>query len=160
MGRGNFVFGAIASKVLKIFAIFVAVTENLKMRSKLKYTQMKEQLLQQLKKACAFWSYEPSSVTLNTMTDELLIEKVLVSLDVDDVNKLFLIFPKKTVKNVWKARLAPQEPYYHGVNKFLAYAYFGINNPERYIKTLCNQNFNTLRKQADEWFGATYGGSI
>ena len=50
------------------------------MRSDKKY-HLKRQLFTRLKKEHAFWSYEPKSVTVARMGDNLLIEKVMYHLD-------------------------------------------------------------------------------
>jgi hypothetical protein len=118
---------------------------------------VKAKLLCDLIEWKAFWSYPPDSVTIENISDELLIEKTLVHLDIDDINKLFTVFPSKTIKDVWKTRLCPQEPYYHGLNVMLAYLYFDIKNPERYIKTQSSKHLKSLKHKADEWFGKTYG---
>lgn len=110
--------------------------------------------------AHAFWSYDPSSVTLENTTDEMLICQVLIHLDVDDISKLFLIYPQKQLKAVWKNRLCVQEPYYHGLNKFLGCAYFGIKNTRRYIRRVVNDHFKQQNLKSDEWFNKTYGSSI
>jgi ABC-type glutathione transport system ATPase component len=73
----------------------------------------------------------------------------LVHLDIDDINKLVTVFSSKTIKDVWKTCLCTQEPYYHGLNEMLAYLYFDIKNPERYIKesgnveTVCSFTYAT-----------------
>jgi hypothetical protein len=105
----------------------------------------------------AFWSYPPDSVTIENISDEMLIEKTLVHLDIDDINKLFTVFPSKKIKDVWKQRLCTQEPYFHGLNVMLACLYFDIKNPERYIKIQSNRHLKSLKHKADEWFGKTYG---
>ena len=60
----------------------------------------------------AFWSYDPKSVSLARMGDNFLIEKVLYHLDWDDILKLFEIYPKKQIKNVWKEKLCPLGQYF------------------------------------------------
>jgi len=122
--------------------------------------KLKRNLLTSLKKLNAFWSYDISSVTVKTVSDETLIEKSLIHLEIEDINKLFTIFPYKKIREVWKTRLCRQEPYYHGTNSMLAYMYFNIKNPDRYLKTIATKNIKTIKKNADEWFNATYGDSF
>jgi len=124
------------------------------MDSKLK---IKSNLLDRLKKMNAFWSYNASDVCEKTISDELFIEKSLVHLDISDLKKLFLIFPYKKIREVWKQQLCVQEPYYHGLNTMLAYLYFDIKNPDRYLKSISKKNIKLLKQRSDEWFNATYG---
>ena len=119
--------------------------------------KIKLDLLYALKKMNAFWSYNASDVTEKTVGDELFIEKSLIHLDIDDLKKLFFLFPRKKIKEVWKNQLCIQEPYYHGLNTMLAYLYFDIKNPDRYLKTISNRNLKSIKQRADEWFSATYG---
>ena len=44
-------------------------------------------LIKKLKDEHRFWSYESDSV--NDVPDDILIEKVLIYLDLDDIDKLF-----------------------------------------------------------------------
>jgi hypothetical protein len=122
--------------------------------------QIKLDLFRQLVEARAFWSYDPKSVTLENTTDEMLICKVLVHLDVEEINKLFLIYPKKQIKTVWRDRLCIQPSYYYRLNKFLACAYFGIKDTTRYIERAANEHFKRLNLRSDEWFNRAYGGDI
>jgi len=87
----------------------------------------------------------------------MLIEKSLVHLDIDDLKKLFSIFSHKKIREVWKNQLCLQEPYYHGLNTMLAYLYFDIKNPDKYLKTINNKHLKEIRHRSDEWFSATYG---
>ncbi|GHT16947.1 hypothetical protein FACS189429_0010 [Bacteroidia bacterium] len=104
-----------------------------------------------------FWSYEPATVNVRTISDEMLIEKTLLYLDLDDINRLFKLFPFAKIKQVWREQLVIQEPFYHSANNMLGSLYFNIKNPKRYIKTVANQHIKNLKKQSDEWFGSTYG---
>ena len=124
------------------------------MNSKLK---IKSNLLNRLKKMNAFWSYNASDISEKTISDELFIEKSLVHLDIGDLKKLFLLFPYKKIRDVWKQQLCIQEPYYHELNTMLAYLYFDIKNPDRYLKTISKKNIKLLKQRSDEWFNATYG---
>ena len=117
----------------------------------------KSELLHTLKKMNAFWSYNASDVSEETVSDDMFIEKSLIHLDIADLKKLFFLFPYKKIKEVWKNQLCIQEPYYHGLNTMLAYLYFDIKNPDRYLKTISNRNLKSLKQRSDEWFSATYG---
>jgi hypothetical protein len=103
---------------------------------------VKKDLFNKLLLAKAFWSYE--TVTLEQMSDDFLIEKTLLHLDIDDINLLFVLYPEKQIKQVWKERLCPLEPYYHDLNKLFAVAYFRIKNPVRYLKIISKRHLNAL----------------
>ena len=118
---------------------------------------IKNNLLNSLKKLNAFWSYDISSVSKNTISDDMFIEKSLVHLDIADLKKLFLIFPYKKIQEIWKNQLCTQEPHYHELNTMLAYLYFNIKNPERYLKVISNKRLKSLKQRSDAWFSATYG---
>jgi hypothetical protein len=119
--------------------------------------KMKSDLLHSLKELNAFWSYSASDVSEKTISDDMFIEKSLVHLDIADLKKLFFLFPHKKIKEVWKNQLCIQEPYYHGLNTMLAYLYFDIKNPDRFLKTINNKHINSLKQRSDEWFIETYG---
>jgi len=118
---------------------------------------IKKDLFTTLKKLNAFWSYNAFDISEKTISDEMFIEKGLVHLDIADLNRLFLLFPYKKIREVWKNQLCTQEPYYHGMNTMLAYLYFNIKNPDRYLKTIRNKHLKSLKQRSDEWFDATYG---
>lgn len=79
-----------------------------------------------------FWSYGP--VDASDIPDEILIEKALIYLDIDDIDNLFRIFSRKKIKEVWLKEVLNQDPYYHSMNILLAYLYFHVRKPEDYIK--------------------------
>jgi len=100
---------------------------------------VKRLLFRHLKKEHAFWSYDPASVTLARMSDDFLVEKVLYHLDWDDIMKLFEIYPKTQIKEVWKNKLCPLGSYFDKLNILYASVLFDIKNPKRYIKTQSNR---------------------
>jgi len=115
-------------------------------------SEIKSSLLSSLKKMNAFWSYNSSGISEKTISDEMLIEKSLIHLDIDEITKLFSIFPFKKIKEVWKNQLCIQEPYYHGLNTMLAYLYFDIKNPDRYLKTISKRNLKSIKQRSDEHY--------
>ena len=68
-----------------------------------------------------------------------LIEKVLYHLDWDDILKLFEIYPKNRIKEVWKNKLCPLGNYFDKMNILYAAVLFDIKNPKKYIKTQSNR---------------------
>ena len=108
----------------------------LKIQSDCKIHQYKEQLrkdlFEKLTQAHAFWSY--SGVTMETLPDELLIEKVFVHLDMADIDKLFELFPKKFIQKVWRENMAVQGEYLFDLNVMIALYFFHIRKPEAYLR--------------------------
>ena len=70
-------------------------------------------LFRHLQQENAFWSYDPTSVSLKNMDDDTFIEKVMLHLDIEDINHLFTLYSKSKIKKVWQTRLCPLEPYYN-----------------------------------------------
>jgi hypothetical protein len=93
---------------------------------------VREKLIEKLKEEKVFWSY--GLMQDEQITDELLIEKVLLHLDLEDGRELFRIFHRKLIQKVWREALLTQEPLYHGLNRLYARLYFGLKNPDRYIR--------------------------
>jgi hypothetical protein len=104
---------------------------------------VKEILSKKLIERKSFWSYNMSPDTI--IPDDILIEKTLIYLDIEDINKLFVIFPYKRIKQVWRSRLVIQGDYYRRLNKLIAWMYFDIKNPERYINMTVNQYINKFK---------------
>lgn len=96
------------------------------------YNHIKLDLFRKLQDQNAFWSYSiPESAEIS---DSDLIENVIVHLDKSDIMLLFELFPKRDIQKVWRERLVSQEPYYHSLNKYMAYIFFGIKNPDKYLR--------------------------
>lgn len=81
-----------------------------------------------------FWSFD---MDINSsISDAILIEKTLLYLDIEDINLLFKTYPKEKIKQIWLDRIALQGEFYARINRFIAWMYFDIKNPERYLKML------------------------
>ena len=74
----------------------------------------RKQLFRKLKKENCFWSYDVSKMM--SISDESLIEHVLLYLDIEDINQLFQLFGYKKVKRVWLDRVAPQGEMFRPYN--------------------------------------------
>ena len=61
--------------------------------------QLRKGLEQKLIEENAFWSYDKSSI--NIISDNEFIEKVLLHLDIEEVQALISLFPKKKIQKVW-----------------------------------------------------------
>ena len=82
----------------------------------------KQELIEKLSKEKVFWSYELQKKSL--VADEVLIEKTLVYLDLEEIDALFNLFPYEKIKEVWLQRVKSQEPRLHNLNLFLGKWYF------------------------------------
>ena len=102
----------------------------------------RKQLFRKLKKENCFWSYDVSKMM--SISDESLIEHVLLYLDIEDINQLFQLFGYKKVKRVWLDRVAPQGEMFRPYNILYAWYYFGANRPEAYVKSIENRHVNRI----------------
>ncbi|MDR2622099.1 MAG: hypothetical protein LBC48_05905 [Dysgonamonadaceae bacterium] len=112
--------------------------------------KIRQSLFRKLKRVNAFWSYDPESVTLRNCDDRTLIYKILVHLDVNEINQLFRIYDQSEIQDVWEKELCIQGDYYRRLNKFLAYCYFDIAEPEKYIKNIERKHYNTIKKRTNQ----------
>jgi hypothetical protein len=104
--------------------------------------QYKSELLAKLKQEHCFWSYDEASI--DDISDDMLIEKTLLYLDIEEINQLFRIYPLEKVKRVWLECLVPQEEYLYSLNRFLAWYYFKVKCPDRYIKSMATRYYNRM----------------
>lgn len=118
------------------------------MRDMVKATAIKQQLLEKLKEEKVFWSYEPESISLTTVSDEYLIALTMRHLDLLEIKLLFRIFTKKRIKSAWKRILVPEGDYLYTLNRFFAWYYFDAKNPDSYLKSLITRHYNNLLKQS------------
>ena len=102
----------------------------------------RQQLFRKLKKENCFWSYDSSK--MKTISDESLIEHVLLYLDIEDINQLFPLFGYKKVKRVWLDRVAPQGAMFRSYNILYAWYYFGAKRPEAYVKSIETRHINRI----------------
>lgn len=105
-------------------------------------SSVKSRLLSKLKESNGFWSYDVSK--MDSISDEALIEHVMLYLDIQDVNQLFFIYGYKLVKRVWLERVAPQGAMFHAVNVLYAWYYFRAKRPEAYVKSIETRHVNRL----------------
>jgi len=112
--------------------------------------KLRQSLFRKLKRENAFWSYNPESVTLRNCDDETLIYKTLVHLDINEINQLFSIYDKVKIKEVWERELCIQGNFYRRLNKFLAYCYFDIDDPKKYIRKIEKQHLKMIEQRTEE----------
>ncbi|MDY3978468.1 MAG: helix-turn-helix transcriptional regulator [Tidjanibacter sp.] len=93
--------------------------------------KLKNELVECLLKHNAFWSY--SNISADNVSDEELIEKTFVILDLNEISRLFELYSKSYIKQVWIERMVIQGDYLFSLNVMIAMYYFGIRNPEKYL---------------------------
>ncbi len=103
---------------------------------------VKQYLFRRLKKENCLWSYDVSK--MKSISDEALIEYVMLYLDIDDINRLFPLFGYKKVKRVWLDRVAPQGAMFRAYNVLYAWYYFGAKRPEAYVKSIETRHLNRI----------------
>jgi len=104
--------------------------------------QVQNDLIAKLNKENAFWSYD--KIDIDQISDDVLIAKVLLHLDIDEILCLFKLYPKKKIQKVWKDEMLSQEPMYHGLNRLYAFMFFDIKNPDRYIRDYKNKHYKSI----------------
>ena len=104
---------------------------------------LKLYLISKLRKENAFWSYDMAYN--QAISDNKLIELVMLHLDIDDIKLLFRLFPKKKIQIVWKEKILSLEPLYHGMNRLYALLFFGVMHPDRYIRDWKNQRLKSIQ---------------
>ena len=104
--------------------------------------EVKPYLFRKLKEENHLWSYDVSKMI--SISDESLIEHVLLYLDINDINKLFSVFDYKKIKRVWLERVAPQGAMFRSINILYAWYYFGAKRPEAYVKSIETRHANRM----------------
>jgi plasmid maintenance system antidote protein VapI len=124
--------------------------ELMKMQALLAVRQRKQSIRNHLCKELvsknAFWSYDIKS--FESIPDEEIIEKCFTILDMDDIDLMFELYPRKRIQQVWKERMAIQGEYMQMLNIMIAMYYFGIKEPEKYLAKVERQHINNLLKSS------------
>ena len=94
----------------------------------------------------AFWSYDIKS--FDDIPDEELIEKCFTILDMNDIDLMFELFPRKQIQQIWQERMAIQGEYMQMLNVMIAMYYFGIKEPEKYLAKVEKKHINNLLKKS------------
>jgi len=97
-------------------------------------TDIKQYLEKRLIEEHSFWSFDKS--LCSNLSDWNLIKYVLLRLDLDDINYLFQLYPKKKIKQVWLQELVPQGDFLSAMNTCFALLYFDAKKPRQYVKTM------------------------
>lgn len=130
--------------VKHIFALnpFIVQKKVVYLQPKGMKEDVRKQLFRKLKKENCFWSYDVSK--MKSISDEALIEHVLLYLDIEDIDKLFPLFGYMKVKRVWLDRVAPLGPKFRQYNILYAWYYFGAKRPEAYVKSIETRHVNRI----------------
>ena len=115
---------------------------------------IRNHICEQLTAKNAFWSYNVKS--FDTIPDEELIEKCFTTLDIDDINLMFELYPRKQIQQVWRKRMAIQGEYMQRLNILIAMYYFDIKEPEKYLAKAEKQHINNLLEIASNASGINY----
>ena len=107
---------------------------------------IRNHLCKELVSKNAFWSYDVKS--FESIPDEEIIEKCFTILDMDDIDLMFELYPRKRIQQVWKERMAIQGEYMQMLNIMIAMYYFGIKEPEKYLVKVERQHINNLLKSS------------
>lgn len=102
-------------------------------RDELNKNKTADELVEKLKQKHVFWSYKFNDDNEKRIADDVLIENVLLHLDIEDIIKLYHLFPKKNIMQVWKKKLLPNNEIYASLNRFYAFWLFDIKDPDGYI---------------------------
>lgn len=116
-------------------------------RSRADRDARKHFLIEKLKEENRFWSYAPGFAD-SDVPDDILIEKTLVYLDLDEIRMLFELYGKQKVKHVWLERLVPQGDYLYSLNRFFAWFYFRVKKPDMYVKSMETRILNRRLKSS------------
>ena len=104
--------------------------------------KIKPYLIKRLKQANAFWSYNVDAI--KHVPDDILVELVFLHLDLDDIDKLFVIYSRKFIKKAWLENVVPLGDRYYVLNKFIAWYYFCMKKPGTYVKSMETRHINKL----------------
>jgi len=109
--------------------------------------EIKEKLYRKLLAVNAFWSFDMSNQ--KSIPDTVVITKTIVHLDIDEINLLFKVFPKNTIKKIWREELVIQGNYYKDINRLMAWMYFDIKKPDQYIKTIITKHYQKIKSLSE-----------
>lgn len=107
-------------------------------------SEIRQYLIGKLKDERRFWSYDTNSI--DDVPDDILIEKVMIYLDLDDIDKLFLLLPYSQIHRSWLRNLIPLGERFYSLNRFLALYYFKAKRPGAYVKSMMTRHINKLAR--------------
>ena len=104
--------------------------------------KLKNDLVKRLLEVNACWSY--TAVSTEEISDEELIEKVFIHMDMSDIAKLFEIYKRNYIRKVWKEKMVIQGDYLFNLNVMIALYYFDIKRPEKYLRQVERKHLNKI----------------
>lgn len=104
---------------------------------------LRNHLCAQLMAKHAFWSFDVKNC--DDIPDEEIIEKCFTVLDMDDIELMFEIYPRKYIRQVWREHMAIQGEYMKRLNIMIAIYYFGIRNPEKYLAKIERRHLDNIK---------------
>ncbi len=117
---------------------FSFVTENMViMPNSLSHKQLKQQIAQDIK-PYAFWSYGSSE--LSDISDDRLIEAVLIYGDDHLRLQLLELYNFQKVQQVWEEKLVIRGSYFKELNRKIASDLLRIPNPKAFIRESYKKN--------------------
>ncbi len=107
----------------------------------------KKTLLNKILLTNAFWSLDKSSITVENISDNLLIENTFIHGDIKEIQLLFQIYKKEKLQNVWSEKLVPDNRY-SKLNYYLGTCFFKIENTKDYIQKakIKNSRYKKLKQ--------------
>jgi plasmid maintenance system antidote protein VapI len=108
--------------------------------------KLRNDLVKRLLEVNAFWSY--TAVSTEDISDEELIEKVFIHLDMADISRLFEIYQRNYIRKVWKEKMAIQGDYLFNLNVMIALYYFHIKRPEKYLRQIEREHLKKIVEYA------------
>lgn len=108
--------------------------------------EIKSKLVERLLKVNAFWSY--ADVSVENISDEELIEKTFIFLDLKDIILLFELYQRNYIRKIWRNNMVIQGDYLFNLNVMIALYYFDIKQPEKYLKRVEREHLRQLLSYA------------
>jgi len=90
----------------------------------------KEKLFELIKNDNLFWSYNVKSA--DDISDDLLIEHILIYSDVDVIKALFAVFDDERIRLIWEQRIVP-DMRYKRLNVYLGRIFLNIEEIGAFI---------------------------
>ena len=101
---------------------------------------IKQFLINRLKQKHRLWSYDNDSI--QDISNDLLVELVMLYLDIEEIDMLFQLLGYKAVKKAWIENVVAQGERYYNLNYFFAWYYFHVKQPRRYVKAMATRQLN------------------
>lgn len=105
----------------------------------------KENLFEIIKNDNLFWSYDVTSA--HDISDDLLIEHILIYSDVDVIKALFTVYDHQRIKSVWEHQIVPDRRYKR-LNVYLGKIFFNIEEIGAFLheKTAAHSRYEKIKR--------------